>query len=85
MSIKLFSILLLLTLSAYSFSQDTNPFVAGEDSKYYHFLPGKWYLQNEDKSLDTLNSFTIKQGVHEASFIEEWNINKMGKSIAIHT
>ncbi|MBP6793752.1 MAG: hypothetical protein KA143_01800 [Saprospiraceae bacterium] len=85
MSIKLFSILLLLILSAKSFSQDMNPFIASPDLKYYHFLPGKWYLQNEDKSLDTLNSFIIKQGVHEANFIEEWNFNKMGKSMAIRT
>lgn len=75
----------ILFFSYNSFSQDTNPFEPTDDSKYYNYWIGKWYVQNDDQGIDSLSYFTIKQGVHEASFVEEWNFNKVGKSMAMRT
>ncbi|MBA4849221.1 hypothetical protein [Emticicia sp. BO119] len=65
--------------------QDTKTFVPEGDARYFDFWPGKWYVQNEDKTIDSLSFFNVKKGVHEASFVEEWYFKNIGKSIAIRT
>jgi hypothetical protein len=55
-------------------AQDTKPFVAEGDAKYYDFWEGTWYKIVNDKPDTAATRFKVSHNVHAAAWYEEWRM-----------
>jgi len=79
---KLFIVLTIFIFQNTS-AQDTKPFIAEGDAKYFDFWEGTWFVIKDDNTLDTASYFKIARSVNPASFTEEWHFSNGMRSIAI--
>jgi hypothetical protein len=56
------------------YGQDTKPFIAQGDAKYYDFWEGNWYQVINDKVDTSATWFKVKKSVHPAAWSEEWRM-----------
>ena len=65
-----------------SLAQDILPLVLNEETSYFNFWEGDWVGLKDDGNIDTSVFFSVRRGVHPASFQEEWGTGK-NKSLAL--
>lgn len=55
-------------------AQDIKPLMQSEDTHYYDFWVGTWYVEAEGKVDTSGTRFMVSQSVHPAAFTEEWRM-----------
>ena len=56
-------------------AQDIKPLVQSEDTHYFDFWVGTWYVEENGK-IDTAGTrFVVRRSVHPAAYVEEWRMD----------
>jgi hypothetical protein len=73
-SVSLRTLATIVVWTSLTLAQDTKPLIQSEDTHYYDFWVGTWYVEAEGK-VDTAGTrFIVRQSVHPAAFAEEWRM-----------
>lgn len=54
--------------------QDIKPLIQSEDTHYYDFWVGTWYVEEEGRVDTAGTKFIVRQSVHPVAFAEEWRM-----------